>query len=395
MKRKRQGAPVSILVILLGVAGMSSWILGRAFLRARATHALAIAVYHNDTDAALSALRAGGDPNTRQSPKDMPPTFLQVVQQFLRQMRGGKTPSAADADHRPPMIALAAAKGNTEVVQALLHSGASPNAYARYGEDEYSPDDADATEGQTALMWAAKNEDMDMTKALLDSGANPNFNDSRWGEAPLLQTTDPAVMEILLAHGADVHIGLKHSKFAGITPLRYVILNLIDNEEAIQASHLNGYRCMEVLLAHGADINEDHGSYSDEEDRGYESTPLQMVARYGTPDDVRFVLAKGGGRYHGKVTDWDALASAIDDGRTDNMQVLLRHGFNANRRDTDGRTPLFQAVEHGVDGPVQALIDAGAKVNIRDKNGVTPLHLAIRDDNGTVQDILEKAGARR
>ena len=350
--RKRRIAAIFSMVVVLVFMGIPLWTVVCSFLHERTTHALVVAIYKNDTVAALAALHDGADPGTRQPPNDTPPTLAEFVRQFLRQMRGGKASTPTDIDRYPPMIALAAAKDNTAVVRALLEHGAKPDVHTRYSEDD--PDENDVTEGETALMWAAQNDNVAMAKTLLDKGANPNLNDAGRGEAPLLLTTDPTLMEALIAHGADVHIQLQHSKFAGITPLRYVILNILDDEGGTP-SHQSAYRCVEILLAHGADINENNGT----PDSGYDATAIQMVAQHGEPADVRFVLAKGANPNLRDGIGWDALACAIEDGMEENMRVLLAHGVNPNKRDIDGRTPLFQAVDHGEDEPVKVLIKAG------------------------------------
>ncbi len=387
MKPKRRLAFHGGLLILL-LIGVPGWVVGRAYRRERATHDLAIALYKNDTKSALAALSAGADPNARRFEHEIAPTPGQTLRRFLQQLRGGKTVSDSEPDHRPPMLALAAEKNNTAVVQALLKEGAVPDAQARYGKDEEYADEDDSTYGKTALMWAAEDDNVALAKALLNRGAKPDLTAGYWGEAPLLETKDPELMEALLAHGADIHVQLRHGKFAGITPLRWLLLNSVG--EGVTTRH---YRCLDVLLAHGANIDEDGDRTKSEDERSFFSTALEIVSRYGEPADVRYILMKGADKSGNKGTF--ALGEAIDDGMTGNIRVLLARGVDPNRRNEEGKTPLMLAIEQGEDEPVKALIAAGAKVNVRDKHGKTPLQLAEEDDNGTVADILRAAGARR
>ena len=389
MKPKRRLAFRSGLVLALLLIGVPVWIVGRAYRRECATHELAIALYKDDTRSALAALRAGADPNARRFEHDSPPTFGQSLRRFLQQLRGGKTVSDTEPDHRPPMLALAAEKNNTAVVQALLKAGAVPDAHARYSKDnDFIYDENDMTDSKTGLMWAAQHNNAVMAKVLLDRGANANFYETRWGEAPLLKTTDPELMELLFTRGADVHAQLRHSKFAGITPLRNLILNAVG--EDLTSRH---YRCLDVLLAHGANIDEDGDSSKSEDESGFFRTALDLVSRYGEPADVRYILTKGADISGNKGIL--ALGEAIDDGMAGNMRVLLAHGVDPNGRNEEGKTPLMLAVEQGEDDPIRVLIAAGAKLNLRDKHGKTALRLAEEDDNGTVADILRAAGGRR
>jgi len=396
MKPKRRLAFRSGLVLALLLIGVPVWIVGRAYRRERATHDLATALYKDDTRSALAALRAGADPNARRFEHDSPPTFGQSLRRFLQQLRGGKTVSEAEADHRPPMLALAAEKNNTAVVQALLKAGAVPDDQSRYAkDDEYDDEQTDATYGETALMWAAEHDNVAMAKALLDRGANPNFNAGYRCNVPLLETTEPDLMELLLAHGANLHIELKSSKCSGLTPLRHVIMSCLWGEGTSQKARAECYRCVDVLLAHGADIKENNGTHHGDVYSGYDITAIQWIAQHGEPADVRYLLAKGADSHLCNEDGWDALRYAIEDGMAGNMRVLLAHGVDPNKRDKDGSTPLLQAVEHGEDDPIRVLIAAGAKLNLRDKHGKTALRLAEEDDNGTVADILRAAGGRR
>lgn len=78
-----------------------------------------------------------------------------------------------DPRFKAPVLVLAAAWGQTNMVEILLETGADPN----YGADK---------DGYTALMWACKNfdEQLDMVRALLEAGADINAK-SNYNETPL------------------------------------------------------------------------------------------------------------------------------------------------------------------------------------------------------------------
>ena len=84
---------------------------------------------------------------------------------------------------------------------------------------------------------------------------------------------------------------------------------------------------------------------------------------------------------------WEAVKT------NDQRRVLasLARGANANARDQDGRTPLFDIVLWGNETAVaKQLLAHGADVHARDKTGQTPLHTAAAfGDKGHVQLLLD------
>ena len=123
-------------------------------------------------------------------------------------------------------LAIVAARNAADLVQQLLL-------------EHHDPNQRDAS-GLTPLMWAARNGAVDAMKALLDGGADPGLRDVRNGWTPLFHAVhkqqleaarllldrgvdpnrparmatplmlaagdaDPAMVQLLLAHGADPH----------------------------------------------------------------------------------------------------------------------------------------------------------------------------------------------
>jgi ankyrin repeat domain-containing protein 17 len=83
------------------------------------------------------------------------------------------------------------------------------------------------------------------------------------------------------------------------------------------------------------------------------------------------------------------------------VRVLMQHGFDINKRDDWGRTPLMWAADHAPLETVHILMDSGADVNAvsgKNMNGVssneTALLLARRQKRSDVIDILLRRGAR-
>jgi ankyrin repeat protein len=115
--------------------------------------------------------------------------------------RGGHL-DTADLDRETPLHA-AVRSGSAEVVRALLHSGASPNAANRHGA--------------TPLHLAVQNNSLDIVDDLLGRGASAEARD-QFGCTPLQDAArkgSPAVLRRLLAAGAKVQT----ADLFGSTPL--------------------------------------------------------------------------------------------------------------------------------------------------------------------------------
>ena len=154
---------------------------------------------------------------------------------------------------RTPLYVAATLAAGTPSVQLLLEAGANPNA--------------DTLLGATPL-FPAVNSSAGVTKLLLDKGANPNHV-TKSGATPILFTRDAAVVELLIARGADVRARSKIGETA--------LMDAATRGDAAAAK---------LLIAKGADVNaKDH--------RGY--TALMFAAQYD--DDavalVRLLLAHG------------------------------------------------------------------------------------------------------
>jgi ankyrin repeat protein len=83
------------------------------------------------------------------------------------------------------------------------------------------------------------------------------------------------------------------------------------------------------------------------------------------------------------------------------IRMLIAHGFDINKRDDWGRTPLMWAADHAPLEMVRFLIDSGADVNLvsgKNMNGVsskeTAIQLARRAKRNDVVELLQRNGAR-
>ena len=154
---------------------------------------------------------------------------------------------------RTPLYVAATLAAGLPSMQLLLEAGANPNA--------------DTLVGATPL-FPAVNSSAETTKFLLDKGADPNHV-TKSGATPILFTRNAAVVELLIARGADVRARSKVGETA--------LMDVATRGDAAAAK---------MLIAKGADVNaRDH--------RGY--TALMFAAQYD--DDavalVRLLLAHG------------------------------------------------------------------------------------------------------
>ena len=165
----------------------------------------------------------------------------------------GAAVDAKTVEGRTPLYVAATLAAGTASMQLLLEAGADANA--------------ETVVGATPLFPAA-NTSAEMTKVLLGKGANPNHT-SKSGATPLLFTRDTAVVQLLLARGADARTRSKIGETA--------LMDAATRGDAASAK---------LLLAKGAEVNaKDH--------RGY--TALMFAAQFD--DDavelVRLLLAHG------------------------------------------------------------------------------------------------------
>jgi ankyrin repeat protein len=92
---------------------------------------------------------------------------------------------------RPPLT-LAARAGDLEAIKTMLDGGADVNA-------------PDSEEGWPPLFHAVHMRQAAAIVLLLERGANPNLRRDRLVPLEVAAAQpDPAIMEILLAHGADI-----------------------------------------------------------------------------------------------------------------------------------------------------------------------------------------------
>lgn len=192
---------------------------------------------------------------------------------------------------------------------------------------------------------------------------------NEYGETPLLYAVKirkPAMVDILLARGADVNIANSHT---GETPLIAAVRN---NEVGI----------VQRLLAAGARPDQ-----ADSEG----ATPLVWACRMGGQEMVQALLAKLGRAEVSKTPA--AVLTAAAFGHRELVQTLLEMGAAINARSARAETPLILAARFGHGDIVQLLISKGAHINAVDAQHASALTWAARLGRDAIVGKLLNAGA--
>lgn len=237
-----------------------------------------------------------------------------------------------------------------------------------------------------ALPHALRWNDADMINLLLRNDGDPNWNKVTWGfdgtslhEAVVLDA-DPAIVQALLAHGANV----EQPDRDGRTPLAIAVC-------------LNRRALAGLLREHGAD-----------EGRVRPVDRWVSACLAGEADSAERLAAQ-------HFDEGDALASCfrpVDHlwlcraipRRAPNappvltatpavaVRLLLAGGLDPNAVDDDGETPMHLAAAAGDDSALQALLAARADVNPHNFAGQTPLDAALNANQQETAATLKQNG---
>ena len=240
---------------------------------------LIVALDQNDTEQAITLVKAGADPNTRYdtlpypnlhspSPVNRSPTALMLA--------CGRNVDFITGDIRQ----FQGCPENTALIQIMLKHGANVNARD--------------SRNNTALILATSEDRITTIKLLLQHGPNVNAQDSE-GETPLIICTRGALLvgiaerselvrvarlvldqeRLLLEHGANPNL----CNNEGITALHYAIGNAYSDLPYDTEKNF-----VRLLMAHGADPKK--------KDK-YGRTPLQLAKELNRPDLVRLLKQHG------------------------------------------------------------------------------------------------------
>jgi uncharacterized protein len=346
---------------------------------------VADAAARGDLDTVRDLLRNGADVNSAQG--DGMTALHWAAERGELELTEVLIYSGANVDagtrigHYTPLH-LASREGHADVVAALLRSKASPNA-------------ATTNSGVTPLHLAAAAGKVDVIAELLKAGADVDAKEASWGQTPLIFAASHGNVEAvraLLQAGADPAV-TSHS------------VDVVEMEKADEAANK---RIGEIL----------EGFKKQEKGGGdWTPTPTQVqvaiessreVQRHWSEDDDK---GKGKGKGKGKSTDKDegkaesASAAEVEDAPPPSS-ALAKNAKDAKTRDENppsygqlveswgGLTPLLHAVRQGHIEASLALLDGGADINQPSAGDrTTPLLMATVNGQFDLALVLLKRGA--
>lgn len=330
------------------------------------------------------------------------------VVQMLREHGALIIPESPEND-----LLRAAARGNEQLVSALLSNGVDVNtqggphgnvlqAASCWGYERvvqlllaHKVDVNAAGPHGNALSRACVQGHVKIVKLLLDHGADPNT-----GGRPIFHAChreDPSIAELLLANGADPNTQcgrctvLQVACFKGHQRLVKLLLaagaktNIRDPDhgDILHLAAMNGHEhVVEFLLGTGAvDAQGPHGN------------ALQTASRFGRVQVVRFLLDHGVD-VNSQGLKGSALQLAAANGNDDVVDLLLARGADVNMRGGPLQHALNTATYHGQTTIVKMLIERGADVNAPLADcGHIALTTAIEEDHVEIVKELLNAGS--
>ena len=347
------------------------------------------AVKHQQT-AAVGALLAEIDVNARQ-PDGATALHWAVYRDDLATARlliGAGADAGVANELGVTPLALACENTNAAMVETLLAAGADATAAVGAGE--------------TVLMSCARTGSVVAVRALLGAGADVNRREPTEEQTALMWAVaqrHPAVVEVLLESGADVHArsrvrrkvisrrlqselkygelgrsygtDAEETRIGGFTPLLF----------AARQGDIDSAR---LLLAKDANVN----------DTAPDGTSALVVATHSGHGTLATFLLDRGANPNAAEAGYTALHAAALTGDLDLVAALLAHEARPDAQVTLatrvtrngqvlmlgehllGATPFALAAKFTDVGIMRALADAGADVRLPLKNGWTPLMLA-------------------
>jgi hypothetical protein len=132
---------------------------------------------------------------------------------------------------------------------------------------------------------------------------------------------------------------------------------------------------------------------ANERDDNGETPLIALVARGGSADDVRLLVAAGADVGAVEKLGRSAMFWAARQGHAEVVEALARAGADCNQATMNSRSPLWIASLNGHLRCVEVLLKEGADVNKAKHTGTTPLYMASENGHCDVVDALLGGGA--
>ena len=333
---------------------------------------------------------------------------------------GGANKDAPGAEGRTALM-LAAGKGYTAVVQALIDKKANMELADREGQtaliwaareghtavvqaliDKKANMELADREGQTALIWAAREGHTAVVQALINAGADVNAVDNTGWMAltgAAYNGHKETVKALITAGGIVYHLdkygrtALKLAKLNAKTQIVQLIEQQIRTATADLLSAMKNKNTQAALaaIAGGADINVTLAIPLPKEVDG--QTVLMYAAYMDQKEVVKALIAA---RADVNAVDNKGITAlmyatiSLSNSILDTIKFLIEKGADVNAKDSSGKTPLMWATSKGLAdiSKLKVLVKAGADVNARMKNGWTALMLAAGDYRKEIFEAL-------
>jgi len=120
-------------------------------------------------------------------------------------------------------------------------------------------------------------------------------------------------------------------------------------------------------------------------------TALSWAARAGREDIVKMLINAGAQVNTKSTSGVSTLMLASNGGHRKIAVILLNHGAEINAASNNGHTSLMFAAYRGHKGIVRDLVNRGADIDLRQKDGISALDYSIRNRQGRVVTILQRA----
>jgi ankyrin repeat protein len=285
--------------------------------------------------------------------------------------------------------------GAVEAAALLLELGVAPvpTALVPLTVFEGESDDSWLDYPDVPIVLAAKSGVVECVELLLKAGADPNSYDNL-SYTPLMVAATPAIVELLIAAGANIQALTKSGNDVFGEQLEHLDRDLSQTEQIL-----------ELLLAAGVDI---------EQRNEYGWTRLYTSSFIGSEFGVDFLLRKGAKsedctRDNKGGTPLHAVCWCGGKDRALIIERLLAAGVDINSRDGDGNTPLHTAAsqaygctssDESCPDLIEILLARGAEINAINLRGETPLIATVKGDyfyelEFRSLEILLGAGANR
>ena len=300
-------------------------------------------------------------------------------------LEAGSNPNIASSGGNASLHAAVSGRCNENIISAILDHGAIVNATNK--------------ENVTALVLTCEKGNENVINLLLNSGANPNIADTNgdiWLHKAARRECCTEVFQAVLSHGVDVNATNKKNKTAlviachkGNTDAINILLNagadpnIPDCKGATCIHHAVIKGCskdvLETIMNHGADVNATNKN---------NETALMLACEKGSKEAINVLLSAGADPSIAKADGDTGLHYAVyGDCNKEVLQSILRHGVDVNATNKKNVAALMIACHKGNTDSIDTLLNAGADLNIPDCKGAMCIHHAVV--NSCSKDVLQ------